>query len=431
MKKLITIITLLVALTGCGGANLPTAVGANPVSVSRAAALVQENGTPGELCAAAIPAADPANRRFSQAEQVLEANTDYYAILCTSAGAVFIDLFEADTPVTVNNFIFLAQQGFYNNTTFHRVIADFMAQGGDPTATGTGGPGYQFPDEFVGKLRFDGPGKLAMANSGPNTNGSQFFITTVPTPHLNDAHTIFGQVLDGQANVENIELRDPASATGPGTTLQTVLILADRSLVKLTPKEAVTQAEVETAFDQLKTIITPDIAELLEATRSSQDTAGVLDAAPEAARELLRPLLEDNNHQYRVSGRVNNKPCDLTSVQFMSMGYTLDAFASRDDAAAALADPAMAQLPLASGFSAAQVSENLAYPYFTGDVTACDQPATRALTYYQRGPFIVTVEITLPRGAQGSDALDRVLTEFVAQRIFEPFLADVLYRDIR
>ncbi|MBL8165699.1 MAG: peptidylprolyl isomerase [Anaerolineae bacterium] len=425
------IITLLVVLVGCGGANLPTAVGANPVSVNRNVALVQDSGTPAELCATALPAADPANRSFSQAEQVLEADADYFAILCTSAGPVFIDLFETDTPVTVNNFVFLAQQGFFNNTTFHRVIADFMAQGGDPTATGTGGPGYRFQDEFVGKLRFDGPGKLAMANSGPATNGSQFFVTTVPTPHLNDAHTIFGQVVEGQANVESIELRDPASATGPGTALQTVLILTDRSLVELSAKEPPTQAEVETALDQINTIITPDVAELLEAVRTSQATDAVLDAAPEAARALLQPLLETYNHQYRVSGVVNNKACDLASVQFMSVGYALDAFASPDDAAGALADPTMAQIPLVNGFSTSQVSDNLPYPYFTGEITACDQPATRAMTYYQRGPFIITVEITIPTGAQGSEDLDRVLTEFVAQRIFEPFLADVLYRDIR
>jgi cyclophilin family peptidyl-prolyl cis-trans isomerase len=425
------IVTLLVLMTGCGGSNLPTAVGANPANLNRSVSLVQDSGTPTELCAAAVPAADPANRSFSQAEQVLETGADYYAILCTSAGPVFIDLYEAETPVTVNNFVFLSQQGFYNNTMFHRVIADFMAQGGDPTATGTGGPGYQFQDEFVGKLRFDGPGKLAMANSGPSTNGSQFFVTTVPTPHLNDAHTIFGQVVEGQANVEGIELRDPASATGAGTTLQTVLILTDRSLVELSAKEPPTQAEVETAFDQVNTIITPDVAELLEATRTSQATAAVLDAAPEVAREILQALLETYNHQYRVSGVVNNTACDLTSVQFMSVGYALDAFASPDDAAAALADPTMAQLPPANGFTTSQVSENLPYPYYTAEVTACDQPATRALTYYQRGTFVVTVEITIPSGSQGSDVLDRVLTEFVAQAIFEPFLADVLYRDIR
>ena len=124
--------------------------------------------------------------RFQEAETVLEPDVDYRAIFCTTAGTVYVDLYESLTPMTVNNFVFLAQQGYYDNTTFHRVIPDFMVQGGDPTATGSGGPGYQFGDEPVGFLTFDRPGLLAMANAGPGTNGSQFFITTVPdaTPQL-------------------------------------------------------------------------------------------------------------------------------------------------------------------------------------------------------------------------------------------------------
>ena len=121
-------------------------------------------------------------------------------------------------PSTASSFF--REQGYYNNTTFHRVIQDFMAQGGDPTATGTGGPGYSFDDEFVGFLNFDRPGWLAMANSGANTNGSQFFITTVPYPSLNYNYTIFGEVLEGQENVANIRLRDPDTATEPGTNAQ-------------------------------------------------------------------------------------------------------------------------------------------------------------------------------------------------------------------
>ena len=98
----------------------------------------------------------------------------------------------------MNSFVFLAEQGFYNGLIFHRVIDNFMIQGGDPSGTGSGGPGYQFEDEIAAGLSFDAPGKLAMANKGPGTNGSQFFITTVLTPHLNGNHTIFGQVVAGQ-----------------------------------------------------------------------------------------------------------------------------------------------------------------------------------------------------------------------------------------
>ncbi len=133
-----------------------------------------------DLCAAASKD-EPATRSFDGPEQVLESGVDYRAIFCTQAGPVYVDLFEDYAPQTVNNFVFLAQNGYYNNTTFHRVIEDFMAQGGDPTGTGSGGPGYQFGDETPGFLVFDRPGLLAMANAGPGTNGSQFFLTTAVT----------------------------------------------------------------------------------------------------------------------------------------------------------------------------------------------------------------------------------------------------------
>ena len=126
------------------------------------------------------------------------------AAIETNKGRIEFELFPAETPKTVNNFVFLAREGFYDGVIFHRVIKDFMLQGGDPTGTGTGGPGYKFEDEIAPSLVFDSPGILAMANSGPNTNGSQFFITTVPTPHLNGRHTIFGRVLDGRDVIDAI-----------------------------------------------------------------------------------------------------------------------------------------------------------------------------------------------------------------------------------
>ena len=181
--------------------------------------------SPQELCAAAEPS-ELTSMQFEEAEYVLERDIDYRAIFCTAAGAIYVDLYESLTPITVNNLVFLAGQGYYDGTTFHRVIPDFMAQAGDPTGTGRGGPGYQFKDEPVGFLTFDRPGLLAMANAGPGTNGSQFFITTVPTPHLNYKHTIFGDVLVGQENVEAIRERDPSVATEAGEALHTVLILS-------------------------------------------------------------------------------------------------------------------------------------------------------------------------------------------------------------
>lgn len=126
----------------------------------------------------------------------------------TSKGNIVIDLLPEESPVTVASFVNLAQRGYYDGISFHRVIGDFMIQGGDPTGTGRGGPGYQFEDEFGSGRKFDRSGILAMANAGPGTNGSQFFITHVPTPHLNQKHTIFGLVSEGQDVVNSISQGD-------------------------------------------------------------------------------------------------------------------------------------------------------------------------------------------------------------------------------
>ena len=117
------------------------------------------------------------------------------AVIKTNKGKINLNLFSEAAPITVLNFVNLANRGYYDNTIFHRVIDDFMAQGGDPTGTGMGGPGYSFGDEVYNGYLFDKPGYLAMANAGPNTNGSQFFITTVITEWLNNNHTIFGEVV--------------------------------------------------------------------------------------------------------------------------------------------------------------------------------------------------------------------------------------------
>ena len=140
--------------------------------------------------------------------------SDIQATISTSKGDIRIDLHPEAAPVTVANFVNLARRGFYDGLRFHRVIADFMVQGGCPLGTGTGGPGYRFKDEFDRSLRHDRPGRLSMANAGPGTNGSQFFITHVPTPWLDDAHSIFGTVVgaDDQAVVDAIRQGDTISA---------------------------------------------------------------------------------------------------------------------------------------------------------------------------------------------------------------------------
>ena len=142
------------------------------------------------------------------------------AEIITGKGMISVDLFSEQTPVTVANFVNLATRGFYDNLHFHRVIQDFMIQGGCPQGSGMGGPGYRFTDEFLPDLRHDSPGKLSMANAGPGTNGSQFFITHVPTPHLDDAHTIFGAV-KGQEDQEIVDQIEQ------GDEIQTIKIVGD------------------------------------------------------------------------------------------------------------------------------------------------------------------------------------------------------------
>ncbi len=148
----------------------------------------------------------------------------YTAVFKTEKGEFEIELYADKAPKTVNNFVFLARDKFYDGVTFHRVIHGFMAQGGDPTGSGTGGPGYKFADEFHPSLRHSGPGILSMANSGPGTNGSQFFITHVATPHLDDRHTVFGKVVKGMDVVSSIPQRDPSRAREPGVRINTIEI---------------------------------------------------------------------------------------------------------------------------------------------------------------------------------------------------------------
>ena len=156
--------------------------------------------------------------------ETIDPKKSYTATFQTEAGEIVIQLFAAKAPVTVNNFVFLARQGFYDGTTFHRVIPGFMAQGGDRTGSGSGGPGYRFQDEFNNGMAFDRAGLLAMANAGPGTNGSQFFITYAATPHLTNKHTIFGEVTSGLDNALAIRTRDPGSDKNPGVVLQSVTI---------------------------------------------------------------------------------------------------------------------------------------------------------------------------------------------------------------
>ena len=173
----------------------------------------------------------------------IDISKQYTAVIVTDNGEITFKLFAAEVPNTVNNFVHLSRTGFYDGLTFHRVIAGFMAQSGDPTGTGSGGPGYRFDDEFHPDLRHDGPGVLSMANSGQNTNGSQFFITFGPTLFLDglnpdgsskecasrqiSCHAVFGKVIEGMDVLGNIRVRDPGLASTDGDVIQTIRIIEE------------------------------------------------------------------------------------------------------------------------------------------------------------------------------------------------------------
>jgi len=157
----------------------------------------------------------------------IDPSKKYTAKIKTDKGDITITLHADKAPNTVNNFVFLAKEGFYDNVIFHRVIHNFMAQGGDPTGTGRGGPGYQFKDEFHPDLRHNKPGILSMANAGPNTNGSQFFITHGPTPHLDDRHSVFGEVIKGMDVLLSIPDRDPMKANSPAVKIHKIEIIEE------------------------------------------------------------------------------------------------------------------------------------------------------------------------------------------------------------
>ncbi len=156
-------------------------------------------------------------------ETIIDSSKSYVATIKMDSGDIVVELF-SDTPITTNNFVFLAQQDYYNCVTFHRVIPGFMAQGGDPTGSGSGGPGYAIPDEDSAGHRME-TGVISMAKAGPNTTGSQFFITYAPQPGLEPDFTVFGRVISGMDVVEGITPRDPTDPTAPtGDVMQSITI---------------------------------------------------------------------------------------------------------------------------------------------------------------------------------------------------------------
>ena len=173
------------------------------------------------------------DKTYSQPPEFnLDPEKNYKAIIEMDNGnKITIDLLSKEAPKTVNNFVSLARDGYYDGIMFHRVIPGFMAQSGDPTGTGSGGPGYNFDNEFHDDAKHDSPGILSMANrgviNGMGTNGSQFFITFAPTPHLDGLHSVFGRVSDGMETVLSISERDPGSATTTGDAMKSITIIEE------------------------------------------------------------------------------------------------------------------------------------------------------------------------------------------------------------
>lgn len=240
---------------------------------------------------------DPAERNGmfdAPPARVIDDSQVHYAVLHTEKGDITIQLFADRAPVTVNNFVYLALTGFYDDTMFHRVIENFMAQGGDPRGTGSGGPGYRFQDEMVSNLNFDRPGLLAMANAGPGTNGSQFFITFVPTPHLNQNHTIFGEVIEGMEVVNSIQFRDPGSSV-PGDRITGISIHAGSESHLPEPEPTPTPTPVPTPYAPHEALA--DDSRPLAAL-SPEERIGLFNTPPDPVIDLERAWIMsvETNH---------------------------------------------------------------------------------------------------------------------------------------
>lgn len=206
MKNKFLILGMLFILSACASSN-PSQSGVSATAPcntcqeqARARAAAVQTSQPVAVAAPVVQTVSPTPKPIQKDEGIVKVNIE------TTLGLVEIKLFAAEAPKTVENFVKLAEKGFYNGIIFHRVIPDFMIQTGDPTGTGMGGPGYQFADEFTAKQKHSKPGILSMANSGPGTNGSQFFITVAPTPWLDGKHAVFGEVTGGMDIVKQISM---------------------------------------------------------------------------------------------------------------------------------------------------------------------------------------------------------------------------------
>ena len=395
-------------------------------------ASAQDAQTPAEICAAATAnVAEPETREFAAAEDVLKDGVDYWTVLCTAAGPIYLDLYEAESPLTVNNFVFLAGQGFYNNTTFHRVLPGFMAQGGDPTGTGGGGPGYTFEDETANGLTFDTYGLLAMANAGANTNGSQFFITTVPTTWLDGNHTIFGRVYEGIERVELLTPRDPEYYPDyEGAALETVVIIEDPASVAATPDgppaishfQAVLLLAVPLTLNE-QFVVDADLSQMhdLEAEAAFWGSQG------EGLEAAMRDYLGEKGFvgAAAITTALSECPEDPAALPIWGLGLRVLEFGDAATAEAVVFDDARAVLLTEAG----AFDEYSDPSEFTGRVfsrklaedAGCSAGGTAYRLEFSYGRYVLVSEMTM------DDAFINSETEPTAAQYLAYVMEDVLF----
>lgn len=412
--------SLLSAFTAAVVIALPVSAASAATSPAQQAVRAQEGArTPAEICdEATADIAAPESLEFTGAGDVLEEGVDYGAILCTAQGPIYADLFEDLAPQTVNNFVFLAQQGFYNNTTFHRVIPGFMAQAGDPTGTGSGGPGYTFADETDTGLTFDSYGILAMANAGADTNGSQFFITYGPTDWLNGAHTIFGSVVQGMDAAELLTPRDPNQTPAyDGDALQTVVIVDDPASVGVTPDSAPSvehfQILLEAAVLGMEEVlaVVPEATGPLDLDTTASLWAG---AGGDAAVEATRTDLEARGLLGTASVGFSMDECvaDPESLPIWYLSYQVADFGSTDAAQAVAADETWASQWTDLGvFETSAATTSIEGRLFTRPSEICGTG-----TFYRveipQGRYMAVIEIALDDSVIGAETTPTA-TEFI------------------
>ncbi len=385
--------------------------------------------TPAGICAE-YEAQQPETRAYdAPPSNVLEPGVDYYTIICTEFGPVYIDLYEDVTPETVNNFVSLANDGFYDGLTFHRVMADFMAQGGDPAGNGTGGPGYDFRDEFAPFMSFDRPGLLAMANSGADTNGSQFFITTVVTDWLNYRHTIFGEVLAGQDVVEAIPVTEQQSST----SIDAVIVVTDPSTVDadFEATDSPAREDIVAALDNLPdlTVIVPD-----EATTGEFETDDFIATLPDDLQDAATTALTENSHEYTVAVNYVNTACELDELPIEALTFELHAFATAADASVAYASEEFQTL-LAEGTEAEAITmQGSGLPGFLIEAdAACDIDGEQSQVSRRVGRFIMVSGVVYDASSAlfTDPSLTPQIIDTLLEQVFEPLFFDAMAQEVR